>query len=155
MEILVAIIGVLVGIGGILGGALKSSLEKNKQLEKNISNASRVNDINEKITSAVSENKIEKKSVAKKNGFLFSFLLFMLFTLYGCAGANYYPISPNLVKINYKLDEVEYSYDKKEDKFCFTQNNMDNLTYNIKIMYDVISKYETQIILYNEWRKEQ
>ena len=154
MEILVAIIGILVGIGGILGGMLKSSLEKNKQLEKDIDNANCVNNINEKITSTIMENKVEKKSVAKKNGFLFSFLLFMLFTLYGCAGKQYYPIAPNLVKIEYKTEEVAYYYNEELDLFCLNQQNIDNLDYNIRILYDVIKKYEGQIILYNEWKKQ-
>ena len=144
MEILIAIIGALIGIGGIMGGMLKSKSSENKILKQQ----------NKKINDVINTNKVEKKSVAKKNGVLFSILIFILFSLYGCAGIKYEPVAPNIVILQYKLETVAYDYDNKSNLFTFTHENMNNLVYNIDVMKDIINKYEKQIILYNEWKKQ-
>ena len=153
MEILIAIIGALIGIGGIMGGMLKSKSSENKILKQQNKKINDVNTANEKITDVINTNKVEKKSVAKKNGALFSILIFILFSLYGCAGMKYEPVAPNIVILQYKLETVNYDYDNKSNLFTFTHEDMNNLVYNIDVMKDVINKYEKQIILYNEWRK--
>ena len=154
MEILIAIIGALIGIGGIMGGMLKSKSSENKILKQQNKKINDVNTANEKITDVINTNKVEKKSVAKKNGVLFSILIFILFSLYGCAGIKYEPVSPNIVILQYKLETVAYDDDNKSNLFTFTHENMNNLVYNIDVMKDIINKYEKQIILYNEWRKQ-
>ena len=154
MEILIAIIGALIGIGGIMGGMLKSKSSENKILKQQNKKINDVNTANEKITDVINTNKVEKKSVAKKNGVLFSILIFILFSLYGCAGIKYEPVAPNIVILQYKLETVTYDYDNKSNLFTFTHEDMNNLVYNIDVMKDVINKYEKQIILYNEWRKQ-
>ena len=154
MEILIAIIGALIGIGGIMGGLLKSKSSENKILKQQNKKINDVNTTNEKITDVINTNRVEKKSVAKKNGALFSILIFILFSLYGCAGMQYEPVAPNIVILQYKLETVKYDYDNKSDLFTFTHEDMNNLIYNIDVMKDVINKYENQIILYNEWRKQ-
>lgn len=154
MEILIAIIGALIGVGGIMGGIIKSKSSENKILKQQNKKINDVNTTNEKITDVINTNKIEKKSVAKKNGALFSILIFILFSLYGCAGIQYEPVSPNMVILQYKLDTVNYDYDNESNLFTFTHEAMNSLVYNIDVMKDVINKYEKQIILYNEWRKK-
>ena len=71
MEILIAIIGALIGIGGIMGGMLKSKSSENKILKQQNKKINDVNNANEKITDVINTDKVEKKSVAKKNGTLF------------------------------------------------------------------------------------
>ena len=109
-----------------------------KQQNKKIND---VNTANEKITDVINTNKVEKKSVAKKNGALFSILIFILFSLYGCAGIQYEPVAPNIVILQYKLETVVYDYDNKSNLFTFTHENMNNLVYNIDVMKDIINKW--------------
>lgn len=154
MEILIAIIGALIGIGGIMGGIIKSKSSENEILKQQNKKINDVNTTNEKITDIINTDKVEKKSVVKKNGKLFSILIFILFSLYGCAGMQYEPVAPNLVILKYKLETVNYDYDNKSNLFTFTHENINNLVYNIDVMKDVINKYENQIILYNEWKKQ-
>lgn len=154
MEILIAIIGALIGIGGIMGGIIKSKSSENEILKQQNKKITDVNTTNEKITDIINTDKVEKKSVMKKNGTLFSILIFILFSLYGCAGIQYEPVAPNIVILKYKLETVSYSYDNKSDLFMFTHEDMNRLVYNIDVLKDVINKYENQIILYNEWRKQ-
>lgn len=152
---LTALVGILLGIIGVLAGMFTSTNSKRKIAEKKAEDSISSQKATEEITNIVTRPSPAKKPVEKKNGIIGKMII--IFALAGTlsACAYYEPVCPALFVITKPDDfqDIEYKYDSVAHVFTFSQENMDELKYQMTWAKDTIKKYEAQITKYNKFRK--